>query len=313
LQRYVITRVLTAVPTLVSISILVFLLVHLTPVDPARVSAGPNATYEDVEAVRHQLGLDRPLYEQYWVFISKAAVGDFGRSYQTRVPVADEIASKLPFTLELTLVAMLIAIIIGTLTGIVSAVRQYSILDSLATSMAVLGLAMPNFWLGLLLQLGFALGLGLFPASGRGGPLWTPEGLRYIALPAFALGAQAAAAISRLTRSSMLEVLKQDYLTTARAKGLRSLIIIRRHALKNAIVPVLTLISIQFGLLLGGATIQETIFSWPGIGRYVVQAILARDYPAIQGVVMVMAVIFVTISLIVDLAYGYLDPRIRYS
>jgi peptide/nickel transport system permease protein len=251
--------------------------------------------------------------EQYWQFISSAVVGDFGRSYQTRRPVADEIASKLPFTLELTLVAMAIAVLIGTVTGLISAIKPHSVVDKIATSGAVIGLAMPNFWLGVLLQLTLSLGLGLFPASGRGGPLWTLDGWSYIALPSFALGTQAAAAISRLTRSSMLEVLSQDYLTTARAKGLGPALIIRRHALKNALIPVVTLVSIQFGQLLGGATIQETIFSWPGVGRYVIQAILARDYPAIQGVVMVMAVIFVTISVVVDLLYGYLDPRIRYS
>lgn len=313
MSRYIATRAVAVIPTLVGLSLAVFLILHLTPGDPAFILGGPEATADDIAAIRHTLRLDRPLAEQYMSFVLRAAVGDLGESFRVKRPVAEEIAAKFPFTIELAVAAITLAIIIGVTAGTISAVRRYTILDNVITVAAMAGVSIPSFWLGLLLLLGLSLSLGMFPASGRGGPLWTLDGIRHIALPAFTLGVAAAAAIARLTRSSMLEVLNHDYITTARSKGLRNASIIGRHAFKNAVIPVVTLVSIQFGHLLGGAIIVESVFGWPGVGRLVVTAISTRDYPVVQGTVLVMGAVFVTINLLVDLLYGYLDPRIRYS
>lgn len=311
--RYIATRLLSTIPTLVGLSFAVFLILHLTPGDPAIILGGPDATHDDIEAIRRSLLLDRPLIEQYWAFISKAAVGNLGESYRVKRQVAQDIGSKFPYTVELAGAAMVIAIGVGVTAGVISAVKQYSGIDNIITVGALAGVSVPSFWLGLLLLLEFSLNAGWFPASGRGGPLWTIAGLHHVVLPAFTLGIASAASIGRLTRSSMLEVLGHNYITTARAKGLKRTVVLGRHALKNALIPIVTLVSVQFGQLLGGAIIVESVFGWPGIGRLVVTAIWTRDYPVVQGTVLVMGVSFLMISLLVDLLYGYLDPRIRYA
>lgn len=311
--RFIFRRIIGLVPTMAGVSLIVFLILHLTPGDPARLIGGPDATEDDIVAIRHSMLLDRSLPEQYLTFVTRTLTGDLGESFRTRRPVTAEILDRLPYTIELATVAMAIALIVGVVAGTFSATRQYSVTDNLVTVGALVGVSIPSFWFGLVLLLIFSLTLGWFPASGRGGPLWTLEGLQYIALPAFTLGIAAAASVARLTRSSMLDVLQQDYMTTAKAKGLSAVMLLRRHALKNALIPVVTIAAIQFGQLLGGAIIVEGVFGWPGVGRLTMTSIGNRDYPMVQGAVLVLGLTFALLNLFVDVLYAYLDPRIRYK
>ncbi|MFO7460584.1 MAG: ABC transporter permease [Desulfatiglandales bacterium] len=302
---YILRRLLLTVPVVVGVSILIFLIIRMIPGDPAIAIAGVHASNEYIEQVRKDLHLDRSLPVQYVIFVRNLARGDLGYSTMSRRPVVLELRERFPRTVELTLLAMLIASVVGISAGIISATRRYSVFDNLSMLVALFGVAAPVFWLALMLQLLFAVHLGWLPATGRGT-------FRHLILPSLTLGMATAGLIARITRSSMLEVLRQDFITTARAKGLAEKVIIYKHALKNALIPVVTIMGLQFGILLGGAVLTETVFAWPGVGRLLVDSILARDYPVVQGAVLVLAVSFVLINLFVDLVYAFLDPRISY-
>ncbi|MEW6399414.1 MAG: ABC transporter permease, partial [Bacillota bacterium] len=263
--------------------------------------------------IRVRLGLDQPLPVQYGRFLKGVVEGDLGTSFRSGRPVAEEISTRFPYTVELASVSLVLAIAAGVLVGVFSAARQNSAWDAGTMGAALMGISVPTFWLGLLLMLLFSYYLGWLPASGRGGPLWTPAGLESILMPAIALGSPSGAVIARLTRSSLLEVLSQDYVRTARAKGLPERVVLYRHALKNALIPVVTVAGLRLGALLGGAVITEQVFAWPGVGTLVVNAINARDYPVVQGTVLLMATVFVLLNLTVDLVYGLIDPRIRFD
>jgi ABC-type dipeptide/oligopeptide/nickel transport system permease component len=296
-------RLLAALPTLIGVSVLVFLMVHLIPGDPARLVAGADARAEDIENVRRALGLDRPLWEQFLAFVGRVLRGDLGNSFRSGLPVAEEVAGRWWATAQLSLAAILVAVVVGGITGIASAVWRGGWIDSLALLFSLTGVSMPTFFLGLLLMLVFSVQLGLLPLTGMDTPA-------HFILPAITLGLPSAAVISRVMRSSLLEVLGQDYVRTARAKGLAETLVIRRHALRNALIPVVTVIGLQLGYLLGGAVVTETVFAWPGIGRLIIQAISARDFPLLQGAILVLAVSFVLVNLLADLLYTLLDPRI---
>jgi peptide/nickel transport system permease protein len=297
---------LLALPVVLGVATLVFLLIHLIPGDPVEIMLGESALPADRDALREALGLDRPILEQYGSFLWGLCRGDLGVSLQQRRPVTALIREHYPATLELTLAAMLISLLIALPAGILSGIRQYSVWDHSTMFLALLGVSMPNFWLGPLLIWVFSIQLGWFPVSGRGG-------LAHLLLPAFTLGASMAAIVARMTRSSVLEVLREDYVMTARAKGLPEARIILKHVLRNAMLPVLTVVGLQFGALLAGSIITETIFSWPGLGTLMVKAIQTRDYPVVQGCVLVIALSYVLVNLLTDLLYGVIDPRIRYG
>ncbi len=303
---YFVRRILALIPTLLGVSIAVFLLLRLVPGDPARMAAGLDATEADLEFIRRDLGLDKSLPEQYLTWLNRALHGDMGRSTRTRNPVTYEIGLRLPATWQLTAVSITVAVVIGLVTGITAATRRNSLLDYGSMVAALLGICTPSFWLGLMLMLIFAVQLHWFPTSGRGD--W-----RHLVLPGFTLGAGAAAIIARVTRSSLLEVLNQDYIRTAVAKGLHERAVIYRHALKNALIPVVTVVGLEFGYLLAGAVITETVFAYPGVGRLLVDSISYRDFPMVQGILLILASQFVLINLVVDLLYGWLDPRIHYG
>lgn len=311
--RYVARKLLAAVPVLLGATLLAFLILRLTPGDPARLVAGELASEDDVRGIRHQLGLDRPFAVQYAVFLAGLVRGDLGRSIRTGRPVLNEIGARFPYTFELALVSLAVSIAAGVAAGIAAAVRPNTVYDYGATLGALAGISTPTFWLGLLLMLAFSYYLGWLPASGRGGPLWTPAGWRSMLMPAVSLGAPSAAIIARLTRSSLLEVLRQDYVRTARAKGLVGRAVIARHALRNAVIPVVTVVGLRLGGLLGGAVVTEQVFAWPGIGALIVTAIATRDYPVVQGAMLTTAFVFVSVNLAVDLLYALVDPRIRYE
>ena len=311
--RYVARKLLASVPVLLGATLLAFLILRLTPGDPARLVAGEQASEDDVRVIRHQLGVDRPFAVQYLVFLGDLLKGDLGRSIRTGRPVRIEIGSRFPYTFELALVSLVLSIGAGVTAGIVAAVRPNTLYDYSATLGALAGISTPTFWLGLLLMLAFSYYLGWLPASGRAGPLWTPDGWRSMIMPAVALGAPSAAIIARLTRSSLLEVLRQDYIRTARAKGVVQRAVIVRHALRNAIIPVVTVVGLRLGGLLGGAVVTEQVFAWPGIGALIVTAIATRDYPVVQGAMLTTSFVFVSVNLAVDLLYALVDPRIRYE
>ena len=307
---YIIRRCGLMFFVLIGVSIITFSLMHIVPGDPAEVIAteryGEEVTIEIIEHVRKELGFDQPVYSQYFAWVQRVLQGDLGYSYRTDRPVLGEILTRLPATLQLALAGMLVSLFIAIPVGIISASKQYSVFDNLSMFGTFLGVSMPNFWLGLLLILFFSLHLGWLPVFGRGG-------IEYIILPALTLGTGMAAVTARLFRSSLLEVLHQDYIRTARAKGLKEKVVITRHAVKNAMIPVVTVAGLQFGSLLEGAVIVEVIFAWPGMGRLLIDAIFARDFPVIQGCILFIAVMFVLVNLLVDISYAYLDPKIRYS
>lgn len=300
---FITRRFLYMVPVIIGVSIAVFLMIHLIPGDPARLVAGMEATEEDIASVRNALGLNEPIYIQYFKFVGRAVAGDFGTSFRTGRAVVDEIRARYFNTLQLGLAAIFVAILFGGVTGIVSAVRKYSIFDNLSLLASLLGVSMPTFFLGLVLMLVFSVYLSWFPMAGKGG--W-----QHLILPAITLGTPSAAVVSRMMRSSLVEVLDQDYIRTARAKGLAEFFVVNVHAIRNAMIPVVTVIGLQLGYLLGGAVVTETVFAWPGIGRLVVQSILARDFPVVQASVLILAITFVVLNLLTDLLYSVLDPRI---
>ena len=304
---YIGRRILATVPVILGVTILVFLMLHLVPGDPVKMMLAEFGTNpEQVEMLRAQLHLDEPLPQQYGRFVWGAVQGDFGISIRTKRPVNKEILDNLPSTFILASAGLLFAGFFGTILGILAAIRQNTWVDAGSMFVALLGVSMPSFWLGLLLIFAFSLHLRWFPATGGGD-------LKHLVLPAVTLGLISSAIIARLTRSSMLEVLRQDYVTVARAKGLVEWRVIIGHALKNALIPVVTIFGLQFGQLLAGTVVIETVFSRPGIGRTLVDAILSKDFPMVQAIVLVVALSYVVVNLIVDLLYGVLDPRIRYE
>jgi peptide/nickel transport system permease protein len=309
---YVIRRLIVAIPVLLLVSIIVFLLIHLMPGDPAMVMLGEEATPEMIEDLREELGLDLPLHIQYLRWLRGILSGDFGRSILTKQPVAEALIHRLPITIELTLLAFLISLLISLPIAVASAVRPNSWIDILGNAIATTGISMPSFWLGILLIFLFAIKLRLFPASGfvpiRDSLLLN---LKHMILPALTLGMWLSASVMRMTRSGMIEVLKQPYIRTARSKGLSERAVLWRHALKNAFIPVVTILGLQLGRLIGGAVVTETIFAIPGVGQLAVKSIFMRDFPPVQAIVLVMAISMLLSSLLVDIIYSYLDPRIR--
>lgn len=301
--RFLIHRLLQALPVLFGVSVGVFLMVHLIPGDPAELIAGQMATHEDVENVRRSLGLDQPLIQQYLAFVGNALTGDFGISFRTRRPVLEEIGLRYGNTLLLGGMALLIAAVVGSLVGIVSAVKRFSWIDNLSLVLSILAVSMPAFSLGLLLILVFSVWYNVLPMSGFDS--WSA-----IILPAVTLSAASMAVISRVMRTSLVEVMENQYVRTARAKGLRETLVVWRHGVRNAIIPVVTVAGLQLGYLLGSAVVTETVFAWPGLGRLLVQSILARDFPVVQAAVLIVAVTFVLVNILTDLLYGLLDPRI---
>jgi peptide/nickel transport system permease protein len=332
--RYIARRLAQLIPVLLGVSVLVFLGMHLVPGDVAQLLLGEKGSEADLARIRHQLGLDRPLYVQYGRFLAGAVRGDFGASIRTRQPVIWEIGQALPLTLELSFAALLFAVVVGLAVGVVAARRPHGPVDTTAMVGVLVGVSMPVFWTGILLLLVFGGVLGWLPLGGMvdegmmfrritGLPLLdglltgnlalVESNLRHLVLPAVALGATSMATIARMSRSTMLEVLGLDYVRTARAKGVAEPRVVRSHALRNALLPIVTLIGLQLGLLLSGAVLTETIFALPGLGRLAITSVLARDYPVVQGVVLIAATIFVLANLAVDVLYAYLDPRIRYQ
>ncbi|HLJ59669.1 MAG TPA: ABC transporter permease [bacterium] len=316
MPRFVVARVLATIPVLVGVSLVVFLTMKMIPGDAAEVLAGPQATREQVELIRQSLGLNRPLYVQYVSWLSRAGRGDLGRSIQLDAPVTEMVLDRLKNTLVLALASALLAVAIGVPVGILSAMRQSSIVDRASVVLAMFGNSMPTFWLGLVLILIFSLQFRLFPSNGMfslRGPAGIPDLLWHLTLPAFTLCGVPAAVLTRLTRSSVVDALNDDHIRTARAKGLTEVRVIVHHALRNALLPVVTLLGIQVGYLLGGSILVETVFSWPGLGLQLYDAIGARDLPLVQGGVLLVATVFVFINLFVDVFYAVLDPRIRYA
>ncbi len=305
--RYIGNRLIAAVPTVLLVTVLVFLILHLIPGDPAEIFLGENrSTPELLAKVRADMGLDRPLHVQYLSYMGGVLHGDFGRSLNNNRPVLGEILGRLPATLELTLAAMAIGTVLGMSLGIISALGHNTWVDTAAMALALLGVSMPIFWMSLLLIFFFSVHLNWFPAIGQGG-------IERLVLPAFALGLLSSSTLARLVRSSMLEVLSQDYVRTARAKGLRDRTVVLRHALKNALIPTITVLGLQFGQLIGGAVITETIFARRGLGRLYVDSILNKDFTMVQAMTLFLALAYVLINLAVDVAYAAVDPRISYE
>ncbi len=304
--NYVIKRLFSMIPVLVGISILLFFMLRMLPGDPAQVLAGQMASPEEIETIRKQLGLDRPVYEQYLSYLGRLVRLDLGRSARTQNPVIEEIWARLPNTALLAVVAIGLACLFGIPAGVISAVRPYTWVDYVVTMGALFGISMPVFWLGLMLVVVFAVVLRWLPAGGTGS--W-----QHVVLPSVTLASFVVAFIARMTRSTMLETLSLDYISTARSKGLKEEVVVIKHALKNALIPIVTVVGLQFGLLLGGAVLTETVFAWPGIGRLIVDSILARDYPVIQGTILIFGLLYILVNLAVDILYVVIDPRIRYE
>jgi len=329
---YISRRLLHLLLIMFGVSVLVFLMLRMIPGDPAQLLLGEYASPEELARLRAQLGLDKSLLTQYGIYLKNILQGDFGKSLRTGAPIVDEIGVRLVATLELSLAAMVIATLLGIAAGVVSSVRQYSLFDYGSMFLALIGVSMPIFWLGLMLIYLLSVKFPILPMMGRitmgleapsvtglvildtliaGRPAAFVDALRHLILPSFTLATIPMAIIARITRSSMLEVLNRDYVRTARAKGMHEAVVILRHALRNAFLPVVTVIGLNLGLLLGGAVLTETIFSWPGLGRYVVDSLMGRDYAAVQGCILIFAVLMTLINLAVDLIYALLDPRIR--
>lgn len=329
---YIIRRILILIPTLLGLSVIVFLMLHLTPGDPAELLLGERATEEALVELREHLGLNEPLYIQYGMFLKRLMKGDLGQTIWTRQNVWTEIKQRFPATIELSVVALCIACFFGIIFGIISATKQYSIFDYLSMLGALVGVSMPVFWLGLILMLMFSLNLGWFPISGRLSvdidlevitnyyildavltENWAAlkDLIWHITLPALTLSTIPMAIVARMTRSAMLEVLRQDYIKTAKAKGLSNFIVTFKHALRNALIPVVTTVGLQFGVALGGAILTETIFAWPGVGKWMYDAVMQRDYMVIQGGTLFIAGMFVIINLCVDVLYAVINPKIN--
>ena len=304
MYKYICKRILMMIPVIIGVSLLVFLVLKMTPGDPARVVAGSEADEATVEQIREELGLNKPVLQQYVDYMLNLLHGDMGTSYTTNKPVAEEILARMPTTFILAFAGVFVAVLIGIPLGIISATKQYSILDYISTLLALVGVAMPNFWLGLMLILLFSLKLGWLPSGG--GDSWTA----YV-LPAITLGVGATANFMRTTRSSMLEVIRQDYIRTARAKGAGEGRVVMHHALRNAMIPVITVIGLQIGTLLGGAVVNETVFSLPGLGTLMINAINQKNEPVVLGCLITFAIIFSLVNLLIDILYAFIDPRIK--
>lgn len=324
--QYVIQRVFSLVFILFGVSIIVFAMVHFSPGDPVRIMLGDDAEAAEVERLNQFYGFDKPAYVQYGKWLGRAVQGDLGRSIRQRLPVTQLIGDRMGATVELAIASLLLAVLVGVPLGVISAVRRNSWVDFGSMMAALLGVSAPNFWLGLILLSYVALNVGWLPLFGRGPAfseallaltrgdatqLW--DSVRYLLLPAFTLGTSIMALITRLTRASLLEVLTKDYVRTARAKGQSQRVVVYKHALRNALLPVVTIIGVQFGALLGGAIVVETVFAWPGVGRLIINAISQRDLPIVQGAVLMLAVVFAIVNLLVDFSYSFLNPRIRYA
>ena len=304
--RFLARRVILTIPVLLGVATLVFALIHLIPGDPVRAMLGETASEDSVIELRGKLGLDRPLYEQYGIYLKNLIRGDLGRSLRTNEPVSTAVAARVPATFELAVAAMIVAIGVAIPLGILAAVRAGTFVDHFATTMALIGISMPGVWLGPLLAIVFAVQLGWLPVSGRGTPA-------QLVLPAVTLGAPLAAILARMTRASVIDELRELYVTAARARGVSRTRAVLRHAFRNSLIPIVTLLGLQVGVVLTGAVITETIFAWPGIGRLLIQSIGFRDYPLVQGCILFIALTYVSVNLLTDLAYGLLDPRIRYD
>lgn len=305
MERYILKRILLMVPVLLGVILVVFIMNHISPGNPARILAGENASEEAVAALTEELGLDDPLYIQFFNYVKGIVTKfDLGTSYQTRRPVIDELMDRFPTTAKLALLSICISAVVGISLGIISAVKQNTIIDHLSTGFALLGVSMPAFWAGMMLILVFAIYLKWLPVSGI-------DGWKNWIMPAFTSSMVGMATITRMTRSSMLDVICQDYIVTARAKGLSEQVIVVKHALKNALIPIITVLGIQLGTMLGGAVLTESVFSIPGLGKFMVDSIKNRDYPVVQGGVLLLAIVFSLVNLIVDIIYAYVDPRIK--
>lgn len=314
MTSYILRRLFQTIPVLFVASILVFLIIYLIPGDPATISLGPNATPDQIAAVRAKMGLDQPLVVQYVNWLGRVLRGDLGESFRNRFPVADLIWRKLPATIELTIAAILVAMLIAFPVGMLSAFYRGRWLERLLDLFTGLAYATPTFWVGILLILIFGIQLRWLPASGYISITEDPvQGIRCLIMPAFTLGLYSSSVLARFLKSSLLEVLSQDYIRTARAKGLRERSILYSHALKNALIPVVTVLGLQIGVFMGGAVVTEAIFDWPGVGRMLWDAILTRDYTIVQATILMTVSIFVLINLLTDILYGFLDPRIRYT
>ncbi len=307
--KYVIKRLLMLIPVILGVTFIVFFILNLSPGDPAAMILGEQATEEALEMKREELGLNDPLLVRYGKYMWDMLHGDLGVSYKNSISVWDQVIDRFPNTCVLAVAGILVALLIGIPTGIISAKKQYSTLDNVSMVLALIGVAMPNFWFGLLMVIIFSLGLGWLPSQGMG------EGflplLQSLILPALTLGTGCAATITRMTRSSMLEVIRQDYIDTARSKGVDEKIITYRHMLRNALIPIITAVGLQFGSLLGGAMLTETVFSWPGLGRLMVESIKSKDIPLVLGSIIFMATTFTIVNLLVDIIYAFVDPRIK--
>ncbi len=334
MTSYIIRRLLSLIPTLLGVSIIVFLFLRMIPGDPALALAGEHASEDTLQRVREEFGLNKPLHAQYLLYMSKVVRGDLGKSILSKRAISDEVLARFPATLELSFCALAIALVVGLPAGIISATKRNSMFDNLAMIGSLLGISMPIFWLGLMLNWFFAVQLGWLPSVTRldagiqlqritnllvidsiltANPEALVNSIKHLILPSVALATIPMAIIARMTRSAMLEVLGQDYVRTARAKGLVERVVIVRHALQNALLPVITILGLQVGLLLSGAVLTETIFAWPGIGRWLYLSILSRDYPIVQGMALLITVVFLVVNLLVDLSYALVDPRIRYQ
>ena len=304
--QYIIRRIIFAVPALIGVSIVVFLMLHATPGDPAQVIAGPEATTADIENVRKSLGLDRPILEQYFQFVGRALTGDFGVSFKTGRTVVEEIGHRYLNTLQLAGAAMLFAVVVGVICGVLCAAFKYRTLDNVILILSLIGISAPAFFVGLVLMIVFSVQLGWLPLTGN-------DSWRHLILPCVTLGLANAAIIARVMRARLIETLDSDYVRTAYAKGLSGYSVITRHGMRNALMPVITVVGLQMGYLLGGAVITETVFSWPGLGRLIIQSISSRDLPLVQASVLLIAVTFVIINLLTDLLYGLVDPRVEVA
>lgn len=302
--KYILRRLVMLLPVMVGVIFLVFFIISLTPGDAASLILGDGATEEAISELREELGFDDPLIIQYARYMGDLLTGHMGNSYSTGRSVAGEIGQRFPNTFKLTVTAIILSVLISIPIGVVSATKQYSIFDNVGMIVALIGISMPSFWTGLILIIAFSLKLGWFPSGGM-------NGIMSLILPAFTLAIASTASITRTTRSSMLEVIRQDYINTAKAKGVSKGKVIRKHALKNALIPAITVIGLEFGVLLGGAVLTETVFSWPGIGRLMVESIQRKDTPMVLGCVIVFALSFSIVNLIIDILYAYIDPRIK--
>ncbi|MBS4211548.1 MULTISPECIES: nickel ABC transporter permease [Neobacillus] len=303
---FILRRLMQTIPVVIGVTFVVFIIMQLVPGDPAVLLAGEGASKDTIEAIREQLGLNRPLYVQYFDYLMNVFRGDFGVSLKNSQPVLEEILVRLPITMELAFFSIIITIVLGMAAGIISAVKPYSLTDTTVMIVALLGISLPSFWFGLMMMYFFSVKLQILPVAG-----W--ESILHVILPALTLGAGGAAIVARMTRSSMLEVIRQDYIRTARAKGLRERVIVYKHALRNALIPVITVVGLQFGALLGGTVLVESIFAINGLGRMIVDSIRMRDLPMVQGGVLVASLVFVIVNLCVDVLYRFFNKRIELN